>query len=70
MEVWCPSCLPACLLACLVQVYQGLLNGITPVAVKILHREAQRDALADLQNEVDILKACQHPSIVQVMRDR
>ncbi|GAB4818221.1 hypothetical protein N2152v2_005267 [Parachlorella kessleri] len=49
------------------KVYQGLLNGITPVAVKILHRDAQRDAMADLANEVEILKACQHPSIVQFL---
>jgi hypothetical protein len=53
---------------CLFQVYQGVWKGETPVAIKILHRDGQGNAISELRQEVDILKACTHPNILRVSR--
>jgi hypothetical protein len=47
------------------QVYQGLRNGITPVAVKLLRRDGHL-SVRRMRSEVEVMKACRDPNIVQV----
>lgn len=46
------------------QVYQGLMNGVQPVAIKVLDGDDNRDAL---QREIGILKDSRNPHIVQFL---
>ena len=48
------------------QVYQGLRNGVTPIAVKFVLRDGEHDAMSNLRNEVEVMKACNDPHIVKV----
>lgn len=54
-------------LANVVQVYLGLHNERTPVAVKLLNRDGHRSPTS-LQREVAVTEACRGPNIVQVSR--
>ena len=46
-------------------MYRGRLDGVQPVAVKMLQRECvkEKDVRA-FMNEADILHSCRHPHVV------
>lgn len=48
------------------QVYQGMWNGATPVAVKfIIPHVSKEEHVRNLYKEINVLKECRHTNIVQ-----
>lgn len=48
------------------EVYQGMWNGATPVAVKfIIPHVSKEEHVRNLYKEINVLKECRHTNIVQ-----
>lgn len=48
------------------QVVQGLYRGVHLVAIKILNTVSPEESQNSLLREVNVLRSCRHPHIVQV----
>jgi hypothetical protein len=50
------------------QVLKCIYKGVNPIAVKVLHAFRPGETLQeDILKEVQVLRACRHPHIIQVI---